>query len=137
LSTTTEETVTAPLPAVREPSMLEQIQGLDETVRRVVAERDDARAAVAQLTEERDAERLRADREAALCMALQTHDLNRGVAMRDLARQLAQAERALREATAPAQSPAGPEAVPAPQRVPDAPQRPMRRRFWRRPPRRH
>lgn len=117
--------------------MLEQIQGLEATAHRLAAERDEARVRVAQLTEERNAAWNRADRAEALCNVLQTRDANRGLALRDLARQLAETQRALDAATRPAQPPAEPEPAPPAPRVFDTPRRPVRRKSWRRPPRRH
>lgn len=137
MSTTAEETVTAPPPTVREPGMVEQIQGLGETVRRVVAERDAARLRVTQLTEEVDAAHRRAERAESYAVALDNQVRARDAEIRDLRTRLADARKALAAATADSQAPRSADTAPAPPSIPDAPQRPVRRRSWRRPPRRH
>ena len=137
MSTTTEDAITAGPPAVREPTMLEQITGLTETVRRVAAERDEARTLVAQLTEDLGASRNRASRAEAYAVALDNAVRARDAELRDLRERLAKTQRALDAATRPAQPPVEPEPAPPPLRAFDAPSRPVRRTSWRRPPRRH
>lgn len=130
MSTTTEDTVTAPPPAVREPTMLEQITGLTEAVRRAVAERDEARA-------DRTAAVARAELAEAHEVALDNAVRARDAEIRDLRTRLTAAQRALDAATRPVQPPVEPEAAPPAVRAFDAPRRPERRASWRRPPRRH
>lgn len=137
MSTTTEDTVTTPPPAVREPTMLEQITGLTETVRRAVAERDEARTRVAQLAEDLNASRNRASRAEAYGVALDNAVRARDAEIRDLRTRLVAAQRALDAATRPAQPLTEPDPAPPPVRAFDAPRRPVRRKSWRRPPRRH
>ncbi len=137
MSTTTEETVTAPPPTVREPGMLEQVQGLGETVRRVVAECDDARARLARAAEDLAAVRLRADLAESYGLAMDNVIRARDAEIRDLRTRLAAAQAALTAATAPTQAPRVADTAHAPPSIPDAPQRPVRRPSWRRPPRRH
>lgn len=117
--------------------MLEQITGLTETVRRAVAERDEARTRVAQLAEDLNASRNRASRAEAYGVALDNAVRARDAEIRDLRTRLVAAQRALDAATRPAQPPVGPDPAPPPPRVFDAPRRPVRRTSWRRPPRRH
>lgn len=117
--------------------MLEQITGLTETVRRAVAERDEARTRVAQLAEDLNASRNRASRAEAYGVALDNAVRARDAEIRDLRTRLAAAQEALDAATRPAQPPAEPEPAPPAPRVFDIPRRPVRRKSWRRPPRRH
>lgn len=130
MSTTTEDTVTTPPSAVREPTTLEQITGLEETVRRLVAERDEARA-------DRIAAIERAELAESYGVAMDNVIRARDTEIRDLRTRLADAQRAQDAATRPAQPPAEPEPAPLPVRAYDAPRRPQRRKSWRRPPRRH
>lgn len=130
MSTTTEETVTAPPVTVREPSILDQIQGLEKTVRRVVAERDDARIRLAQATEDLADARHRADLGESYGVAMDNVIRARDAEIRGLRGRLADAQKAL-------QAPQSGTAEPVPPSIPDAPQRPVRRPSWRRPPRRH
>lgn len=131
MSTTTVETPATPPPTVLEPTIIEKLAGLEETACRLAEQRDAARARVEEVTAEMNAERLRADKADAYVIVLTNQTLAQGAAMRDLARRLTDAERALRKATAPDEPPRDSEAVAAPARTPEPPQRAVRRRSWR------
>lgn len=137
MSTTTEETVTGPPPTVREPGMLEQVQGLETTARRVVVERDDARARLARAAEDLAAVRLRAELAESYGVAMDNVIRSRDAEIRDLRARLADAQAALVAAVAAAQAPRAAYTESAPPSTHDAPQRPVRCPSWRRPPRRH
>lgn len=110
--------------------MLEQITGLTETVRRAVAERDEARA-------DRTAAIGRAELAESYGVALTNAIDTLNAEIRGLRERLAGAQRALDAATRPASPPPEPDSAPLPVRAYDAPRRPQRRTSWRRPPRRH
>lgn len=111
--------------------MLEQITGLEEIVRRLVAERDEARA-------DRTLAIGRAELAETYGVALNNAIKTLNTEIRDLRTRLAAAQRALDAATRPVQPPAEPESAPPAVRAFDAPRQPQRRGPWRnRPPRRH
>lgn len=96
MSATVEDTPPPPRTTVREPTTLEQISGLAETVRRVVAERDKAQARARHFEEYAAALRAEnADLEARLVRAARRADDAEIVAERALA--TAARERAARE----------------------------------------
>lgn len=85
--------------------MLEQITGLEETVRRLVAERDEARA-------DRTLAIGRAELAETYGVALNNAIKTLNTEIRDLRTRLAAAQRALDAATRPVQPPAEPEGAP-------------------------